>query len=74
MAETPGSERAPAPEGSLKIWDPWLRVLHWSLAGAFVVAWLTRVQEYELHLYAGYTVLGMLTGRKRSGATPRGAA
>jgi cytochrome b len=43
----------------IRVWDPLIRLLHWGLVGAFAVSWLTQEQAYELHLLAGYGVLGL---------------
>lgn len=42
------------------VWDPFIRLFHWSLASAFVVSWLTGEEYYDLHLQAGYAVLGLV--------------
>ena len=45
---------------SITVWDPLVRLFHWSLAGAFLTAWLTQEEHYRLHLQAGYTILGLI--------------
>ncbi|MCK0769467.1 cytochrome B [Chromohalobacter salexigens] len=40
----------------LKIWDPIVRILHWTLAIAFMTAWVSSGQWQTLHEWAGYTV------------------
>jgi len=50
-------------ENRIKVWDPLLRLFHWSLLIAFVIAYLTQEEEYELHLMAGYVVLGLVCFR-----------
>ena len=47
---------------SIKVWDIAVRVFHWSLALAFTVAWLSEDLE-DLHVIAGYTVLGLISFR-----------
>jgi cytochrome b len=39
-----------------RVWDPAVRVFHWSLAGGFAVAYLTEDELQPLHVYAGYLV------------------
>jgi len=42
------------------VWDPLIRLFHWSLASAFVVSWWTGEEYYDLHLQAGYAALGLV--------------
>lgn len=44
----------------VKVWDPLVRVAHWSLATAFFVAYLTEDDLITVHVWAGYTVLGLV--------------
>jgi cytochrome b len=50
-------------EPQVKVWDPLVRLFHWSLPVAFVVAYLTQEQAYDTHLAAGYTILGLVLVR-----------
>jgi cytochrome b len=47
----------------INVWDPLLRLFHWTLVGAFVVAWLSEDEWMTLHSYAGYTIVGLLLFR-----------
>lgn len=47
----------------VRVWDPLVRVLHWSLVAAFAVAWLTADELQPVHELAGYTVAGLLAFR-----------
>ncbi len=40
----------------VKVWDPFVRVFHWALLLAFIVAFITEFSELKLHVVAGYTV------------------
>jgi len=53
----------PAKYKTVRVWDPLVRVFHWSLATAFVIAYLTEDDWLGLHVPAGYTVLGLLMFR-----------
>jgi len=44
----------------VKVWDPLVRVFHWTLVTAFAVAFLTEDEWLDLHVLAGYTVLGLV--------------
>jgi len=44
----------------IRVWDPLVRVFHWSLVVAFIVAWLSGEEESLVHVYAGYVILGLV--------------
>ncbi|MFE8069830.1 cytochrome b/b6 domain-containing protein [Marinobacteraceae bacterium S3BR75-40.1] len=48
---------------TVKVWDPLVRVFHWSLVTAFAVAWLTGDEWDDVHEAAGYVVAGLLAFR-----------
>jgi cytochrome b len=52
--------RAP---NEVKIWDPLVRIFHWSLVAAYAIAWLTGDEESRLHELAGYAVIGLILVR-----------
>ena len=45
------------------VWDPIVRLFHWSLLVAYAVAYFTQEQNYELHLQAGYFILALIAVR-----------
>lgn len=47
----------------IKVWDPLVRLFHWSLVGAFTLAYLSGDELEQLHVYAGYAVLGLVLTR-----------
>jgi len=48
---------------TIKVWDPIVRLFHWSLVIAFTVAWLTGDELKSVHEWAGYTIVGLLVIR-----------
>jgi len=48
---------------TVKVWDIWVRVFHWSLVALFVVAYFTAEEENIVHIYSGYAVLGLVIFR-----------
>ncbi len=47
----------------IKVWDPLVRLFHWTLVGGFAIAWLTEDEWMGLHAYAGYVVGTLLSFR-----------
>jgi len=47
----------------IKVWDPLLRLFHWSLVIAFFAAYLTGDELQTVHLWAGYLITGLLAFR-----------
>ena len=49
--------------GKLRVWDPLVRVFHWSLVAGFAVAWLSAEELSTVHEIAGYAVAGLVALR-----------
>lgn len=49
--------------GRIRVWDPLVRIFHWSLVAAFAAAWLTAEESQSWHEIAGYTVGGLVAFR-----------
>ena len=50
-------------EESVRVWDPMVRLFHWSLVATFIIAWLSGEEEGRLHVYSGYAVMGLVMFR-----------
>ena len=50
-------------ENDIKVWDPLVRIFHWSLVAAFTIAYLSEDDWQSIHVLAGYTVAGLVTFR-----------
>ena len=48
------------PPATVKVWDVFVRVFHWSLATLFVVAYATGDEIARVHVAAGYTIAALL--------------
>lgn len=53
----------PTPPATVKVWDPLVRVLHWSLATLFLVAYATADEVEKVHIAVGYTIAAVVTLR-----------
>lgn len=51
------------PPATVKVWDPFVRIFHWSLATLFLVAYLTGDEIEQVHIAAGYTIAGLVALR-----------
>lgn len=49
-----------AKENMISVWDPFVRLFHWLMVGAFFTAYLSEEDFLTIHIWAGYTVTGLL--------------
>jgi cytochrome b len=54
--------------GSIRVWDPAIRVFHGSLAAAFAAAWATGEEATGPHQLLGYAILALVGARLVWGA------
>lgn len=48
----------------VRVWDPLIRIFHWTLVAAFTIAYFTDDEDLLLpHVWAGYVVIGLLVFR-----------
>lgn len=45
------------------VWDPFIRVFHWSLVTAFFVSQITAEWLDSVHEYSGYVIFGLIMAR-----------
>ena len=48
---------------TVKVWDPLVRIFHWSLVLSFFVAYITEDDWMNLHVAAGYAVAMLVAFR-----------
>lgn len=53
----------PVPMTTVKVWDPLVRIFHWSLVASFAVAWITADEWDDLHIWAGYAAAALIAFR-----------
>lgn len=46
-----------------RVWDPFVRVFHWSLVTSFFVAWFTAHSSEAIHHWAGYAAAALVLMR-----------
>lgn len=50
-------------DSQVRVWDPLVRLFHWTLVAAFIIAYVTGEEDSLVHIYAGYYILGLLVFR-----------
>jgi cytochrome b len=55
--------RDAAPADTVRVWDLFVRVFHWSLVGLFALAFATGGEVQWLHLLAGYSIVALVALR-----------
>lgn len=48
---------------TVKVWDPFVRIFHWSLVATFAVAWLAADEARKMHELAGYAAGALVACR-----------
>ena len=48
---------------SVRVWDPLVRVFHWTLVLSFALAWVSADEFDTLHFWAGYTIAALVAFR-----------
>lgn len=48
---------------TITVWDPLVRLFHWSLVASFFIAYLTEENLMDLHAWAGYVATGLVAFR-----------
>jgi cytochrome b len=67
VIQQPGQQDATArgapSTAEVLIWDPLVRIFHWSLVGAFATAYIVEDDLLGVHVWAGYLVLTLIAVR-----------
>ena len=50
-------------KAGIKVWDPVVRLFHWTLIIAFTAAYFTEGEWQNIHVWSGYVVLALLVLR-----------
>lgn len=64
-ADAAPRRRSPQAEdsGQVRVWDPLVRVFHWSLVAAFATAFVVEDDLLGVHVWAGYLILALIAVR-----------
>lgn len=65
MTEVSAPVSAPADPARdlVKVWDPLLRIFHWSLVALFAFSFFTGDEWKSAHILSGYTIAGLIVFR-----------
>jgi cytochrome b len=47
----------------VRVWDPFVRIFHWSLVALFILAFVTGDEVERVHIAIGYTIAGLVAAR-----------
>jgi cytochrome b len=56
-------EGGAAPPPTVKVWDGFVRLFHWSLAALVLAAFLTGEESEKTHVAIGYAIAGLVAAR-----------
>jgi cytochrome b len=51
------------PPATVRVWDPFVRIFHWSLVGLFAAAWATSENMTKPHVWIGYAIMALVVAR-----------
>ena len=49
MAAQGTGQKVTQSHGKVRVWDPVIRIVHWTLVASFAVAWLTAEESQPVH-------------------------
>jgi cytochrome b len=62
-AMRPAEAEARSENGMVRVWDPFVRLFHWSLVALFAATYLTGEELGTLHEWLGYAIVALLVVR-----------
>lgn len=64
MAMQDSGQDAGSTPGRLKVWDPWIRLVHWAIVLLIPFSWWTaETSRFDLHFLSGYAILALVLFR-----------
>jgi len=58
-----GQSTAASADDRIRVWDPLVRIFHWSLVAAFATAYIVEDDLLAVHVWAGYLALALIAVR-----------
>ena len=58
------------PPVTVKVWDAFVRIFHWSLAALFLLAYATGDEIERVHILAGYAIGGLVAAHEAGRSDP----
>ena len=52
-----------SPPATVRVWDPLVRIFHWSLVGLFAFSYFTGDEWEAAHIWSGYAIAGLIACR-----------
>ena len=62
LTGSPGARPPPGTRATpfTQVWDPAVRLFHWSLVAGFALAWFSPHRSEAVHMWAGYAAAGLI--------------
>ena len=48
---------------TIRVWDPFVRLFHWSLVAGMIAVWVTSSSRDDTHQWIGFVVAGLIAAR-----------
>jgi cytochrome b len=61
--DTPHTASPRDEQAGIRVWDPLVRIVHWTLVVAFATAWFSAEESETIHVWSGYAVAGLVALR-----------
>lgn len=63
MPPATATKPAASTKATVRVWDPFVRIFHWSLVALFIIAFVTGDEIERVHIAVGYAIAGLVAAR-----------